>query len=616
MRSADTLTNRTTLTALLVPAILLTAVLVYVGYDDHELLNWDDRTYVSNNPWVTNPGWSNVVATFTGIRAGNWHPLTWLSFVPEYALCGDRAACYKLTNSVLHGLNSLLVALLTLQCLSLFSVRVAGNREREETLCRRLAAALAGFLFAVHPQHVESVIWVAERKDLLCGLFYFASLSAYLRARSVGGRGAGGLAFTAFVLAVLSKSMAVTLPAVLVLFDLALAWQRRQLPGAAQLLRLAVLDKWHYWLVTGATILLTLNSQAVANIDQPGVIETLALCLAAVQHYLLTFIFPWNLAPFYPEQIVPQTPLAYWPLLVLTMVAVLMAWRANPAQRVLLALVLGGFLVALLPVIGLVKVGEQAYADRYTYIPMLGFYIGAAALIVRLGARRGLYRMAVAVLVVAALVGLAWETNRYKEVWRNDLVFWQTIVERFPAVAPTPWVNLGNSQYSAGLPRDAAASYRQALELDSAAVMAWINLATAYQALGEPEQALAVYSEGVDRNPGLAGLKSRAGRAFLAAGDLEQARAYLESAISLRPDLPEAQLGMGELLLREGRVTDAIEILEQVPASMPQFLPANLLLVQALALTEPEQARARLGQLRNTYGDIPAIVELSARLSR
>ena len=200
--------------AVLLLVLVACSVLVYSGTSEHELLNWDDRSYVSNNPWVTNPNPTNIAAMFTDSRMANWHPLTWLSYVPEYALCGDNASCYKFNNALLHGLNGFLVAILVMLSAkhlgATSSVALhASIRRWPELSVPVLAGAVAGFLFVVHPQRVESVTWVAERKDLLCALFYFAALIVYLQADRSSYLETYGWCLLLFVLALMSKSMAI-----------------------------------------------------------------------------------------------------------------------------------------------------------------------------------------------------------------------------------------------------------------------------------------------------------------------------------------------------------------------------------------------------------------------
>ena len=294
----------------------------YSGNDSHELLTWDDDLYITNNNWVTNPSFENVVSIFTESKVSNWHPLTWLSYIPEYALCGTTASCYKSTNIILHGINAFLVFLLSGIVLTLLLTDRSVDLfrfAREEDKEIFAASLMSAVLFCVHPQHAESVIWVAERKDLLCGIFYLLGLIVYIfqqssRAKSTSSRALAFAPFVLFVLASMSKSMAITFPAVLILLDLTILkrWQGKGEGAVSQfLIRLAIRDKIHYHIVAVLIAVITLLSQSVASIDQPAMLERLLISISAINHYIFTFFAPVNLSPFYPVEILSSSLIDY-----------------------------------------------------------------------------------------------------------------------------------------------------------------------------------------------------------------------------------------------------------------------------------------------------------------
>ncbi|MCG8414236.1 MAG: hypothetical protein MI746_08455, partial [Pseudomonadales bacterium] len=445
----------------LIVGLILGSLLIFGGVGDHELLNWDDRSYVANNPWVTNPNLSNTIEMFSQVRMSNWHPLTWLSFVPEYAACGDAAICYKITNAILHGLNSYLVVVLAAL---VFGVIGANGwwPDAENVIYsysqRQWAALISGLLFLVHPQHVESVTWVAERKDLLCGLFYFLALISYCQERSDSYWRNYGLPMLFFVLAAMSKSMAVSLPAILIVLDMFLLHPKRlwkdQDTGFA--VKVLVVEKIPFVVITLGLMLLTLQSQSADKLEPQSLSDTLALCLAGLQHYILSFVLPWGFVPFYPEEIVDGNVLNTLPLLAILVIgAVLLGRYGSFSRLVLTALFCSFFLITIAPVIGIVKVGEQAYADRYSYIPMLGFYLLTGWVLVQ-GLQKS-WRLFTPAFLLAIGV-LAGQSFAYKNTWQSDLVFWSTVVKNYPDVAATPLDNLANSH-------TALASYQQAIEL-------------------------------------------------------------------------------------------------------------------------------------------------------
>ncbi len=598
---------------MLMAGLLLGSLLVFGGVGEHELLNWDDRSYVSNNPWVTNPNLSNTLDMFTQVRMSNWHPLTWLSFVPEYALCGDAAICYKLTNATLHAINSYLVVILAALVLHIISVN-GWWRESDDLIYgysqRHWAALFSGLLYLVHPQHVESITWIAERKDLLCGMFYFLAVITYCRPRSDSYWQNYRLPMLFFVLAAMSKSMAVSLPAILVVLDVFLLhanrlWNHRDIQFA---IRVLLVEKLPFIVITLGLILLTLQSQSADKLETLSLTETLTLCLSGLQHYVLSFILPWGFVPFYPQEIVYESVLSFVPLLLVVGIGVVLLGKFGTFSRLMLAaLFVAFFIVTIAPVIGIVKVGEQAYADRYSYIPMVGFYLVAGYLVV--AALKISWQLTAAITVLAIGV-LAGQSFAYKHTWQNDLVFWSAVVESYPDVAATPLDNLANSYASTASYQQAIELYERSIAIRPEGVSPYINMASIHEFLGEQEQALAVLARGAESNPDNAAIQSRAGRAHLLAGDQQAAESYLQMAHQLQPGLPTVLLNRGMLLLVIGELEAAIESLAAVPSTMPQHFEAGLLLVQAWAQLDTVTALQELAELRMLYGDDPQLMDL------
>jgi hypothetical protein len=308
-------------------ALVICSILVYSGTDDHELLNWDDRSYVTNNPWVTNPNPSNLIDMFTGSRMANWHPLTWLSYVPEYALCADNASCYKFSNAVLHGLNGFLVAILVMLVVLKLGIQPAPVLEKSKRWPTMTSVTLAGvaaaLLFVVHPQHVESVTWIAERKDLLCALFYFAALIAYLTASRSTYLKTYGWSFLFFVLALMSKSMAVSLPLSLMLFDVCLRRQQVTEQGVAGAIKFLFIEKLPFILIMLIAMAVTLATQSASEYAPVGFVGRLTFFVAGIEHYAISFLLPIGLSPFYPAAIAGINGLG---VLTLLLFGSLLAW--------------------------------------------------------------------------------------------------------------------------------------------------------------------------------------------------------------------------------------------------------------------------------------------------
>gem|GEM_PF-453844 len=606
-------------------SLVLISLLIYGGAGDHELLNWDDRSYTVDNPWVSNPTPQNIVAMFTEVRMANWHPLTWLSFVPEYAVCGGRAVCYKLSNAVLHGINAFLLGIFTMvvlgqaaKCMRLTdSARIVLNSSRAGLDFSHWAALFAALLFLAHPQHVEAVTWVAERKELLCGLFYLLALIVYCRQPEGTYWQCYGLTVAVVALALMSKSMAVSLPLMLVLLDLFLLHHPRLLVERDFKFALSklLIEKLPFYVLMCGAMLLTLWSQTPDRLEAAAMDQKLLTILAGLQHYPLKFLLPFGFSPFYPQEMVYTGMISFLPALLLAAGLGFGLYKARKSWFMpLLVLALFSYLLAVAPVIGIVKVGEQAFADRYSYLPTLFLYLGAGcgfAYCICKASRLALVLVPAGLLLV--FVGL--QSYTYKQVWRNDLVFWSTVVESYPDVAATPLDNLANSLSGAGEYAMAQDYYERSISVNPQGLMAYLNLASVQEYLGDTDAALRTLQQGVEANPGSAGLQSRAGRSFLLAGELQQAERYIEKAQALQPNLADVQLSRGMLDLMRGDVESAVGYLSAVPVSMPQHYEAGLLLVQALARLDGQQAMDALNGLLARYGERPQLLELQASLN-
>lgn len=606
--------------AVLLLVLVACSILVYSGTADHELLNWDDRSYVTNNPWVTNPSPGNLLAMFTGSRMANWHPLTWLSYVPEYALCGDNASCYKFSNAVLHGLNGFLVAILVMLVVLKLGEQPAPVLERlkrrPEITTVSLAGTAAALLFVLHPQHVESVTWIAERKDLLCALFYFAALIAYLTANRSTYLKTYGWSFLLFVLALMSKSMAISLPLALMLIDICLRHQQVTEQGIVGAVKVLFLEKLPFILVMFAAVAVTLSTQLVSAYAPVGLLGRLTFFVAGIEHYALSLLLPIGLSPFYPAAIAEIDALGVASVLLL---AGALAWSffrfAKSRTAQVLSFVLLFFLFSLAPVSGIVPIGEHAFADRYSYIPMVGFYGIAGYLLANW--QRGLPRNPLPVMaLLACCVVLAVQSARYKQVWQNDLVFWSTIVDEFPAQAAMPIDNLANAHAVAGDYEQAISTYRRSISVQPTQALPYLNLAGIYDFTDESEQALGVLNEGLARNPDNTTLLSRTGRALVERGELDAAQALLERALSLNPEAPDTLLSTGMLHQRAGRLDTALQYLAQVPRNMPQHYQANLHILEILMSQQPKFAEAHLAEMNAIYGTTPQLEQARQILER
>ncbi len=531
-------------TGKVVPWIVAAALVIAVfgpsvGFD---FTDFDDGAYVSRNPYLalgfSLPGLRWAATTF---HAVNWHPVTWLSLMLDYRLFGTDARGYHLVSLLLHVLNAGLFGWLL--------GRLTGYRAGAFAAC---------VVWAVHPLRVESVVWISERKDLLCAFFWLLSLAAYRRwlARPEASRYLALLA--AVALAMAAKPMAVTLPVALLLLDW---WPLGRFKRGAWLLP----EKIPLVVIAAVTSLLTVRAQrqALASFESLPAVSRLANAARAVAAYLGKTLLPLDLAPFYPHHPVSPGQLAAAALVLAagTLLAVLLR-RSRPS----LSVAWWGFVLLLLPTLGLIQVGGQAMADRYTYLPHL-LLLGGAACAVRLPPAR------LAVAVVLALACLAPVARAQVLRWRDD----QTLFEHAIAVTRGNWMmhyNLANVLSHRGETREAEEHLRAAVAAYPGFVEARNNLGRLLAVTGREAEAEGQFRMALAIRPTHAPAWFNLGKLLESKGDLAGALPPYTEAARLAPDRAEAHLRRGIALLGLGRTDEA-------KAACARALELDLLLAEA-----------------------------------
>jgi Flp pilus assembly protein TadD len=534
--------RRRRLTALLALLLALAAVLTFLPVAGNGFVNFDDDDYLLDNPRVREGlTWGGIRWALTATWSHNWHPLTWISHMADVSLFGLDPAGHHLVSAGVHAANAVLLFLL----LALATGRV-------------WPPALGAALFALHPLRVESVAWAAERKDVLSACLYLAAAAAHVRHARRPGGGRYAAVLLLFALALLAKPMAVTLPLALLLLDF---WPLGRLgrPGdGGRLHPWALLaEKVPLLLLSAASALVTYLVQAstgALNLHlQQRLLARLRNGAVSAVHYLVHTVWPEGLAVFYPfrEEGGPWTSLAALALLAGLTLAVLLARRRAPWA----AFGWGWYLAAVLPVLGLVQVGGQAMADRYTYLPSAGLMSAAAWGTARLlrGRRALVPILPAALLLLFLLAGL---TRRQVAHWRDSV----TLFGHAVAVTEGNWLawsNLGHAFYSAGDNRRAVDAYQRALEDHGAYVQARNNLALALVGLGRFPEALSQYREAVRLAPDYQPAHLNLGALLARLGSLEEALAEYREALRLDPGSAEAHNNLGTLLLRLSRTEEA-----------------------------------------------------------
>jgi tetratricopeptide (TPR) repeat protein len=539
------------------PEVLITLLLMgltlaaYARACGNDFVNYDDDVYVTHNPHVgAGLTAADAAWAFTTTRAGNWHPLTWLSLQLDATLYGLNPAGFHVTNVLLHIAN----------CLLVFAVLwpLTGAVWR---------SGLVAALFAWHPLHVESVAWVAERKDVLSTLFGLLAIGAYLRYVEGPGWMRYGCVLVLFALSLLAKPTLVTLPCLLLLLDY---WplQRWRRPAASADgsgrfpptgIRRLVAEKVPLLGLAAASCAVTLYAQqrggAVLPTDLLPVRVRLGNALVSYVRYLGHMLWPQDLAVFYPyfpdRWHASQVAGAGLLLAGVTLTAL-----AQARRRPYLLVGWLWYLGALVPVIGLVQVGSQSMADRYTYVPLIGVFIvlvwGLADLAGSLRTPTPAVAGVGAVVAAGCLAG-TWVQTGY---WRDSLSLWEHAV-RATAFNYIAHNNLGVTLRDQGRLADAAAEFQRAAQIHPGYADAEANLGAVLARRRQLPEAASHLSAALRIDPRKADTYADLGAVLSLQGDPSAAAGCYRRAIALRPDVGRYYYGLGHALERQGEATAA-----------------------------------------------------------
>lgn len=532
-------------------AVVLVALvfMAYNGVLNQKLVNWDDGAYLATNKNL-NGGltWKNVNWAFSGVHLANYHPITWLSFLADIHIYGmhpfpmnGKPWGFKLTNLVIHAANSVLVFWLFLRMTN-----------------RAWASFLVGALFALHPLHVESVAWATERKDVLSTFFVLLSMESYLRFARRASAGTYVLMLTWYVLSLLSKQMYVTLPAVLLLLDYwplrrvgwttseernpsfpAISWRR----GVAEKVPLLALAVAASVLIYAIQVLdpLVRNVVSSPSVQLQNVIYSYGV-------YLRKTVWPTDLTFFYPfpREPYPATTIVFWAGLLLGLSAAAFVFRRRAPY-----LFCGWlwYLGTLVPVIGLVQIGWHAYADRYTYFPLIGLFFAAVYGLDDLVHRHPAWDAAVKVVEVGA-VSLC--------------------------LALTMGLGIGPIRIpgQVGVWKDSGILSQQALSLDPNNFVALVQLGMLVAADYQWEKAAEYLRAGRDLQPRYWTTHVNLATVELVLGNTEAARKEYEVVCEVATRNEEAFHQLGMIQLGNGEVDEAIGSFDQAMRINPRFLRA------------------------------------------
>jgi protein O-mannosyl-transferase len=543
---------------------------------NYGFVNYDDPAYISENAQVQSGlSWQNVVWAFTHIHSHNWHPLTTLSHMLDCQLFGVQPGAHHLLNVLLHSASAVLLFLLL------------------ETMTGRIwSSAFVAAIFAIHPLHVESVAWISERKDVLSGLFLMLMLFAYLwyvRAPSTGRYVTMSILF---VCGLLSKPMLVTAPAVLLLIDY---WPLNRF-GSASVMKLVVEKIPLFTLsLASAAVTLFVQNQGASGLIHFDVLPfswRITNALAAVLVYIRQMFWPANLALGYSH----PGKLPVWQVAesAALLIAITLGVVAARKRRPYLSVGWFWFLVMLLPVIGLVQVGSQAHADRYTYLPQIGLYIAITWFVVDLARSRRTPRIAFAAAAMIVLGALSVCAANQVSYWRGSERLWR---HALAVTKDNDVAHLALGQFYADQRKlDAALNELQGVVARHPGdVDARLRLATTLsEKEGRTVDAIAQFKAAIEKEPN-PDAETTLGNLLLQQDQIAEAVEHYRNVVQLEPASPLAHYNFAVGLHRLGKLPEAIAEYKQALAIDPKYPDAEHFLGEALLQNgQTDEAKAHL----------------------
>jgi len=553
----------------------MTTIIAYEQVRFNDFVNYDDDIYVIRNRQVkAGITRESILWAFTTSHAGNWHPVTWLSHMLDCEFFGLNPLRHHMTSLLLHIANTLL----------LFWVL---KRMTKAVWCSGFAAVL----FALHPVHVESVAWVAERKDVLSGFFWMLTMAAYVRYAERPGITRYLLVFLAFVLGLMAKPMLVTLPFVLLLLDWwpleRFAWLKSE-PVKINCQRTTtcrlIAEKIPLFVLAAVSCVVTYTIQkssgAVSPVEAVPLNPRITNALVSYISYIGKMIYPSKLAVLYPH---PGYNLPLWKpiaaFLILSIVSVCVIYAARLGRRYL-AVGWLWYIGILVPVIGLVQVGAQGMADRYTYLPSVGFFIVITYGAVEFFSKRNYQRILLGISAGLVLFVLLICTRVQVRYWRDSLA----LFERALAVTKDNYQMHNNLAYvlkSQDRFDGAIGQYRKALRIAPNNAEAHFHLGNLLRRQGELDEAIGHYLDVVVIKPDHADAHNNLGYAFRTRGEFVEAISHFRQALKFRPDWPSALNGIAQILAahydpKVRNADEAIELAERA-AELSKYKNATIL---------------------------------------
>lgn len=563
--------------------IALITFVVYLPALQNDFVNIDDGDYVYNNRAIKSFDFLAFLKWSFGFQHSNWHPLTWLSHFIDYQLWGLKPLGHHLTSIIIHALNTfivfLTVYLLMKEAQKPESLPQPTQNHIAVTMRNMLISSITALIFGIHPVHVESAAWVAERKDVLCAFFFLLSLIFYIRhaAGNIPHRFITNyrLSLLFFALALMSKPMAVTLPMVLLILDIYPLNRIASLKNWVQN-KAVFAEKIPFFIMSAVSSVLTMLAQAhggaVRSIEAYPLDSRIINAIKSVVFYLQKMVFPDNLSPYYPypkqvSLLISEFGIPAIVVIVITVFSIL-SWKKGYK---IFAAIWMFYVITLLPVIGIIQVGGQAAADRYTYIPSIGpfmlFGLGTAYIVFRLK-QTSLQKIAFAGIFVILIGVMSIITINQIKAWKDSITLWSKAIKAHPenealyeyrsqayaqkgdyqnavkdakiAVSLKPdflqgYVSLGNHLLNIGQRQAAVDNYTLAISIIGENDVLLNNRATAYFMMEDMDKGISDIKRAIELNPKSFNGYYNLCQAYIVKNSLQKAIEACSAALDIKP---------------------------------------------------------------------------------
>lgn len=469
-------------------SVALITFILYLPVLQNAFIKRDDIPYILANRHIRSFDVALFKWAFFHFYSANWHPLTWIFHALDYALWGLNPLGHHLTSIILHSVNACLVVFLVIKLLEAWKARtkpgVPSPFLNEPSIF--IAAVATGLLFGLHPLHVESVAWASEKKDLLCALFFLLSITMYTKYAGAVTVEANNTSSTLpifnkyylfsigfFVLALLSKPMAVSLPFVLLILD----WYPFKRIHSYKPTGMGLIEKLPFIAFSLVSAILTVMAQragmAMQLMNAVPLSKREIVAAKSLISYLWKIILPINLTPFYPYPKDISLSSADYILTIAFVIGMTMVCMAYARRRKLLLATWGYYVVTLIPVLGIVQVGDQSMADRYTYLPSIGLFliVGlAAAWVLRktghLSRPHLVRKVGGSILIFSMFIALSFLTFKQIGTWRNNLTLWSHVIETEPEPPLLAYTSRSMDYFNMGQFEKAIADFSSVISLD------------------------------------------------------------------------------------------------------------------------------------------------------